>query len=172
MPRGRLLKTKVREAREIAKATVIGQMKGEMQVDKVRFNLNNIGLEIKKRLLEADPSDLSKQVAILGVTVMIHNGIAWTRDLLEAGAWASQFALTFMLPKFLGGKGLFELGLPERKEDQEANLGDEVLAWLISYGLAYLIVEHFDAIVTAIGAGLSSIANIAKSLLGASLVPV
>lgn len=170
MPRGRRLKTIVKEAREVAKAEVIGHEKGKLSMDKLRFNPNNIGLEIKKRLLEAEPGDLSKTVAILGVTVMIHNGIVWSRDLLAAGSWAAQFAGAFLLPSWLGGRGLFNLDPPSQPE--EAGILEEVLSWLISYGLAYLIVENFGEIITAAGAALSSITGIAKTMLGAGLVPV
>jgi hypothetical protein len=168
MPR-RNLKFESKLAREVEKAKVIGSRKGNLSMDKLEFNANNIGLQIKKKLIELDPSASSKFIATIGVMVQIHNGIVWSRDILAAGSWAAQFASSFLLPSFLGGRNIFDLEAPIPAG--EPSIADEILAWLISYGIAYLIVENFGEIVTALATGLQSIVGIAKTMLGASLVP-
>lgn len=171
MPRGRLLKTIVREAREVAKAKVIGAEKGQLQVDKVKYNLNNIGLQVKKRLLELDPSIGSKMIATVGVAMALKKGIDWTQVVVGEYLWLGSYSsIPFM--QFLGINR--EVNWIEGKtgEKDEINVGADIAEWLIAYGLAYLIVENFGEIVVALGTGLTSIVGLGKSLLGAGLVPV
>lgn len=164
MPRGRLLKTKVKEALQIAKAETLGRLKAQHTFDKVQYNQKNIGLLLKKRLLEASPSDVSKTIAVIGVAATIKNGIDWTQEIRE----------TTGLPFSFG----WGAGTPTKKQDgifgflTGETIGDEILEWLISYGLAYLIVENFGEIVSAIGTGLTSVIGLARTLLGVGLVKV
>lgn len=166
MPRGRRLKTIVKEAREVAKAQVIGAEKGKLQTDKVKYNLNNIGLQFKKRLLELDPSAGTKFIATVGVAMAIKAGIDWTQYVGKEYLWLASYS-SIPFASFLGDY----LNLNE-EAPTEINVGSEIAEYLISFGLAYLIVEHFGEIVTALGTGLTSIIGLSKTLLGAGLIPV
>lgn len=165
MPRGRLLKTKVREARELEKAKTIGHEKALLSMDKLKFNSNNIGLQLKKKLLELDFSTSSKIVATVGLMFVIKAGIDWTQIHLER---FQRTGIYGFLPDLFAD---IVMGV-EPDTDQDMNLTAEIAEWVASFGVAYLIVENFGEIVTAVGAGLSSIIGIAKTMLGSGLVPV
>lgn len=164
MPRGKRLKTKIKEARELAKARAIGVAKGE--IARLKLRVKNVGLLLQEKLAEMEIDDLAKYTAIIGATIMIKNGIDWTQTTYEeeAQSWfINIFAggLYSIMPNLILKAGFTEDDVKPRLE----GLAPEMLEWVISFGLAYVIITNFGEIVTAAGTALSSITSIAKLLL-------
>ena len=96
----------------------------------------------------------------------LKKGLDWSTIAVEEMLWLGSYSsIPFM--QFLG----IQLDL-QADDDGQIKIGAEISKWLIAYGLAYLIIEHFGEIVTAVGTGLTSIVGLGKTLLGAGLVPV
>jgi len=166
MPRGRLLKTKIKEARELEKARLIGAAKAEIQ--RIKLRAKNIGVILQSKLADMEVEDLAKFTAILGATVVIKNGIDFAEESYtkqDLAWWYRMFARKLLLlpPGTL---------IPDEQIQNMESLPAEITQWVISFGLAYVIVENFGEIVLATGQALTSLTGLARLLLGAgALIP-
>lgn len=106
-----------------------------------------------------DKVDAEQTIAIVGLTIVIRQGIDWTEyksKVLEAQplrAFAPAFGLL--------GIGLESLWKSNVQVDQET-ITENIQEWILSFSIAYLIVKNFGELVKA-GA---NVLSMAKNLLG------
>jgi len=117
-----------------------------------KWNEKNWFYNVKQNLLETLKAvNPLKAAAVVTTTVIIKFGIDWT----QYGVAKLLESITRFFPVF----GLGGIDTPYFVVGQDT----ELLEWVLAFGLAYLIVEHFDAIVVVSGDIISS----ATKLLGA-----
>ena len=119
------------------------------------WKAENLTERINNFLDKLTADDLMSGTAIIAVAMMLKTGIDWSEEALNNLAifpgglvWRPDLP---PVPERVKVISLFSLDADEWKK------------WIISIGLAYIIVEHFDALVTA---G-SNIISVGRSLLGA-----
>lgn len=176
MPRGRLLKTKIKEAVTeaslVAESIKLAEARAERKLHLTKPYMDSLREHIGKWIdrINIDPLEL---VAILGTTILIKNGIEWTEQSMGNQDLLRTFSKVLVLFNpilglswAVGMKPISELiGSPEFQEKLDSP-EVETMQWFLSFTVAYIIVRHFPAIVQTAG----SVVNMAKGLLG--MIPV
>ena len=138
---GKHLRTKKKEIRELTKE----REKAKLQAEYHFFFKNSRGWKLYlKRWFDSvkDKLDPLELISITGVTVIIKNGIEWTEKIIEQQAqFVNLFAGILKVPKI-------DITILEKAMDTPQA---EMLQWLISFSIAYLIVHNFGAIMSAGG---------------------
>jgi hypothetical protein len=133
MARGRLLKTQVKEARQIAEAISVGGQKSE---SKKNFELS-LKEHIGKMIDRVDPIELG---AILSLTYVIHSTYDWAKTGLVS-AIAPPLSLPWYALEIVG-----KLGVDEK---QIKGIPDPII-WLISYIAAFYVLRHGKDMLSAV----------------------
>jgi len=160
MPRGKTARTRKR----MAKAEEQGRIKARIEEEAKTFSKSKHFQVWIKKLLENHIDKIPKFVAIMGLTLLVHETIERTevyrRKITtivkgEAPWWSYFYGVTGLL-----GLG-FQMWLtPEQKvETVETQTTYETISWLTSFTLAYIIIEHGGQIALGLG-------DVAKSLTG------
>ena len=135
----------IKEARKRAKKI---KLKDLLKPENLTERINNF-------LDKMTADDLMSGVAIISIAMILKSGLDWSEDALNNMAiFPGGLIYRPDIPPVEerpGFTALFNLNPQDWKK------------WLISLGLAYIIVEHFDALVTA---G-SNILSVGRRLLGA-----
>jgi len=138
-------------AYELAKAEARGRLKGQQMGLKLEPIEQTVRKYFDKILEKIDPLEA---MAIMGATIMIKQGIDFTE--MAAGTLA-RFPSTFkMFPWAIPIPGLATL------DTKDLVAKDEILQWLLSFSIAFVLIKHFDKVVTAGGSLLSA----ARALVG------
>lgn len=112
----------------------------------------------KALLVKHLTENAEKDIAILGVTLIVKSGIDWEEAAVEGLNWLIQWVKVEISP-LIGDKNAYIKALSHAPEA-------EIREWLISFAIAYLIVEHFGEIMTATG----NVLGLARQLLGTAAV--
>jgi len=116
---------------------------------------------LEKVIDNAKPDEIAKFVAIMGMTIMVKKVIDTTEELREQVK-----ELIIVGPQFFPAyKVAQELGLAAPTPKPAEGFFPEWADWLISFTLAYIIVEHFGQIMQATGNILSSVKTLVTGLL-------
>jgi len=156
-----------KKTRVLAKAQREGELKAEIEhINKVFKNKKHLKawftLRLQHLLEKIEPL---KALAILGTTILIKSGIEWSEIAAEELFKKNSLIRTLMRmanPFWFLAEGY----IPEAPEQIKEALDQphvEVIQWIISFAVAYLIVEHGDAIINAGG----NVLGVAKGLIGA-----
>jgi len=137
--------------RGLMQAMMVGLSSGEITAAKKRYKLKNLPYIMLKKFDELKSDDIFKFVSILGVTIIIKQGIEWSESILTT--YAGFIYWIFGSPA--------DLSAIEQALDMPQV---EIMQWLLSFSAAYLIVENFGELVTA-GTNILSMAN---TLIGAA----
>ncbi|RLI42932.1 hypothetical protein DRO69_09805 [Candidatus Bathyarchaeota archaeon] len=141
MARGRLLRTKRREAREIRKAETLAELKAKAHFYfKTKLGTRLMFKEWIDKLLEWSKVNPLEIVAVIGTTYIIKQGLDWAQLSLRVPEPVRLFL--DILPGIPLPSSLLEKGevIPQ---------GNEMVEWIVSFTLAYVIVHHFDAFVAS-----------------------
>ena len=169
MPRPAKKKTRV-----LAKAQKLGELQAELEWEyKTLKNKKHLFVSIKnhigKMIDKIEPMEL---IAVLGATYLIKTGIEWTEEILAGAAeFANIVVKATQKYRFVDGAIQVILepeGIPELAEIRQAldSAPVEIVEWLLSFMVAYMVVHNFAAIVNAGG----SILSLAKTLIGSGKV--
>jgi len=145
MGRGKHLSTKAKEMRGLMQAMMVGLSKGEITAAKKKYTLKNLPYIMVHKFDEMKSDQIFKFISILGVTVIIKSGIEWSESILAT--------FTGFIYWILGQPADMST-LEEALDKPEA----EIIQWVLSFAVAYLIVENFGELVTA-GTNILSLAN-------------
>lgn len=149
MGRGRLLRTKVKEAKQIARAQAFGAEKGKIAAWKSKPWDMKLYEFFKDKIETVSPV---KFAAIIALTPLVRMAIDTTPRALEL----YQLLITIGSPL----AGLLFTTVIDPKDLSEKLEKNDVYLWIVSFGLAYLVVENFGEIVAAgqsIGGWVSSL---------------
>ena len=135
MGRGRLLRTKVKEAKQIARAQAFGAEKGKIAAWKSK------PIEMKLYEFFKDKIDPVKLTATIALTPLVRMAIDATPRALEL------YQLLIGIGSPLAGL-LFQTVIDPKDLSEELKKND-IYLWIVSFGLAYLIVENFGAIISS-----------------------
>jgi len=161
MPRGKTLRTKKRDAKAVAKATRLGGMEAEAQV----FKNKKMFLAWLKHLIELHIDKIPKFTAVIGMTFIIKKLIDTTEELrayiprFKTMKFEEVFAFTFPgapdIPVLEYGKVKdFEGMFPDWQD------------WLISFTLAYIVVEHAGTLFGMLGDAAGGAVKLVPVLVG------
>ena len=151
MARNRLLRTKIREVKELIKAELEAQQ---------AFKDSPKGL--KKSIREhlgriVDRIDIPEMVAIIGVAHLVKSSIDWTQ--IVALEVLPKYEFLFPYLEFM--TGMKAPSIAELTEKAKGSVQSDAIKWLLSFSASYLIVHNFGALVQA---G-TNIIGLAKGLL-------
>lgn len=161
MPRGKTARTR----KKMAKAEEQGKLKARIEEEAKTFSKSKNFIVWVKKLIENHVDKIPKMVAIMGLTLLVHETIEKTevyRQKIttivkgEAPWWSYFYGVTGLI-----GLG-FQMWLtPEAKEEVSFKTSTtyETMSWLTSFTLAYIIIEHGGQIALGLG-------DVAKSLTG------
>lgn len=163
-------KPAVKKTMKLAYAAEIGKLKAKKHIE----NLKKIPEKFKETFLEMlEKVDMLEATAVLGATYLIKTGIDWAEQFAQAAAQPTGNILDFWLRTFdpLNVFGLQGVGSAAGEATQiglnalkNAPL-TEVIEWVVSFTLAYLIVHNFGAIMEGVGSAAGSVVGLAKGLL-------
>lgn len=156
MPRGRLLKTKKREARELAKAEEIGRIKGQAQAEKHMTLLQKIKEYVLPFFQNIDPLELA---AVVSGAIIVHEVIFRTNEFVNSvQAWKnSSNGATILIANlgFLGFEGGLSLDLlnslfpdlvakvyGEKPEAETTSNSSDVIMWMMAFCISYYAFKH------------------------------
>jgi len=166
MARGRLLKTKRKEAYQLGKASEKGKLQAQREHQRKKHLLDSLKEHIGKAI---DKADLPKMGAVIGMTVIIKQIIEASEELMKATlkmAGGAQFALLFPFARDMAVQQLTGAFATAEEFGKASDIPEvEVMQWLVSYTLAYLLVDNFGDIMQATGNALGSIKNMVSGLL-------
>jgi hypothetical protein len=158
MARGRLLKSKIKEAKAISQALRIGWQKADTKESWQAGLKEHLGRMLDK----LDPIEVT---AIMGVAAIIKEGIEWSEEITTNKTLLSLIGF--------GSPILWILYLLPDYEEQQKKIQEaldtpsaEIIQWFIAIAIACLIVRHFDALIGAT----RDIVGMAKLLIGSALV--
>lgn len=162
-----------KKTRVIAKARREGELKAEAEHEykSIKFIADMLPFMPEKykknavlwmkNLLEKHLDKMPKMVAVLGLTWMIKFTIDWTQGVFKR---ALERATKMPIPFGLGQVAFEQMphGRPAIK------IGDDTewQEWLISYVVAYIIIEHGGEIALGLGESFKNLSMIAGFLLG------
>ena len=162
MARGKLLRTKIKEAlleaSLVQEAVRVGSIKAEQKEHAKKSIFDSIREHIGKGIDRVDPLELA---AVLGATVLIKSGIDW----VQVNQTSANQALMIALTNPFAAATLWALIKTSGLEGQPVS-HNELMEWLVSFVAAYVIVHNFGKIVEVTGKIASDILGMAKSLLG------
>lgn len=160
MGRGRALRTKRKEARVLAEASALGEGVGKQKAHKKKSFEQSFKEHIGKAIDRIDPI---KAVAILGLTIFAKVAITANIELTKLVLDAVNVGWLTGSPFFAMIQGLKILPTPSEVGKETLEEIPDWLLWLVSFALAYIIVEHGDILFAEGG----SIQTAISSLLGA-----
>ena len=155
MPRGRLLRTKKKEAKVLMRASHEGFLEAEA---KAFTNKKILKAKILNWLTQHKVMDIVKFGSVLGMTWIIKNIIVENFEDIVVKQITGKGLYPFLgffypiLAKSLGLEAL-EPVLKEALDRPEI----EVVEWILSFALAYIMVEHGAEIIKATGSLVSSV---------------
>jgi hypothetical protein len=150
MSRGRQLKSKVKEAKALAKATVTATEKAKQKMLEGKPLSLSIREHIGKIIDRIDPIEV---VATIGVTLILSDTKAWVDHLIA----------TYTGTEFWSG--ILSKVQPQQYTFPPSKYGMRPQDWLITFSIAYLIVHNFGLIVQTTGKIASDVLGMAKALL-------
>lgn len=188
MARGKLLRTKLAEESKKSAGLMLAAEHAKAKILKEK-NLGTWLREFADSLLhKIEVEDFFKYAAIISGAILIKTGIEWTEALtvstvkLVGGLMAApplRTAFEQVFPEDIGlkflrggfkveeaGKGLTQIGVDTEK--MMSSFQVEILEWVMSFGLSYLIVNNFGTIVQTTGKALDMVSS-AKMMLGMGL---
>jgi len=156
----------IKKTRVLAKAQREGELKAEAQHRAKTFsNKKQFHIWLVERLENlVDKIDPLKLVATVAMTVFVKTGIEWTEDIVSTALGKDSLIRTIasMLPIL----GIIEAITPEIPPQITQEALDtpqvEFIEWLISFLVAYMLVEHAGEIIQAGG----NLLGVAKGLIG------
>lgn len=167
MARGRLLKTKVREAKALEKAKVEQYYKSKWRM----YKNQPIGILIKEWLSKAAKNiDPIETAAIGGMTIIVHGIILGSEDILKQVTGYGN--LSTPPPINLPAIGFLTLipwllnNNPDETTPTEVAKKNELEIWLISFTIAFVLIRYMGEIISLAG----NLANSVRSLLGMALI--
>jgi len=107
-------------------------------------------------------TDIAKIAAIVGMTIIVKKVIETSEELSEEVQIISRGAPFGVMG--IVGSFIFEAVSPQFKA-QKIEVGPDWLVWVVSFCLAYIIVEHFGSIMHATGNILTSVKGLMSALL-------
>jgi len=147
---------------KLAEADALGKAKGELRGKRLEKPEDKIKDWLKKMADKIDPLEI---VAVTGMTYLIKNGIEWTEEIIKNPA-----PFFRMIAPLTGFAFLLVPDVPEPQQDAISKMMDtpqaEMVQWLLSFVLAYLLVHNFGMIMQAVGSATGNIIGMAKGLLG------
>lgn len=152
----------VKKTKKLAQAEAEGRVAGEVKANRKIKLEERIKEKILQSIGETDPLEA---LAIFSTTVIVHNvmmDIPEAVDKLKSNPWkflAPTIAFPFVFESI---GGVFEIFSGPTEEKPPPEFADEVKAWIVSYGIAFVIVRHGDEIFKAI----TSIPGIVRSFMG------
>ena len=159
MGRGKHLKTKMKEARLLAREAEKGARQGVAQFKRTQAGFQASLRDHLGRMI--DRVDPFKSIAILGATVLIKGGMEWGEDVMMRWYTIFRGLIPFI------GEAFFPL--PLELPEVEGNILDspqvEIIQWLLSFTLAYIVVTHFGEIIGGVGGAFGGIVGIASTFL-------
>lgn len=158
MGRGPLLRTKLRELKKRIETEFKTRLKLYKKHPEVW--LGDRLADIAKR---TGITDVTKIIAVVGMTYIVKHLIDTSETLSKEVQ-----VITRGAPFGVVGVGLsflYEQFSPKELKAQKLEFGDEWVKWLISFTLAFIIVEHFGEIMRGVGAASSSVKSIVQGLL-------
>lgn len=171
MPRPPKKKTRV-----LAEAETTGKLKAkDKHKSKIFKNKKQMKAwiieQLEKLIARIDPLELT---AVMGATVIIKTGIDWSEEILkqfEATSKETWWKLVFPVETIMGMgyDALFQqlTGKPreQMRKEMEGQVYTEVMEWIVSFCIAYVVIHNFGALIDA---GTSLLGS-AKMLLGMPL---
>ena len=175
-----------RKTRVLAKCQREGELKAEVEheyksvkwiADMLPFlpekYKKNAVLWIKK-ILEEHLSEMPKAIAMLGMTILVKATIEQTEGLQSRVAQIMRGEVTWILGEpfaFLWGQLTGQIPLGETYgyfKGKKEGFFPAWQDWLISFTVAYMLVEHGGEIFQAIGSGALGLSSIISLLIGAT----
>lgn len=147
MGRKALLKNKAKEAMELEKARVIGHIKGEKKGEKHKSLPMKIKDVMENIEITIDPLEL---VSVIALTPLVHE-VVKTSAKVSANTpwWAYAFGVVGIV---------ISQAFPDEELQKKIDEADWYL-WLISFGLTYVIIHNFGAILSS-GQGIAQMAGL------------
>jgi len=136
MGRGRLLRTKVKEAKQIARAEAFGKAKGETAAWKSKPLDMKLYEFFKDKIETVYPIKFAATIALTPIVRMAIDATPKILELYQILLGAGSPLLYFLF-SLVDAPGL--LGTELEKND--------LYLWIVSFGLAYLVVENFGEII-------------------------
>lgn len=161
------VKTEKKRIRELTKAEIKARLKAVAEFKKSAVGTaQSLREHMGKFIDSAKIGDVTKLVAILGMTVLVKNVIDSTPELVDKAKElvVPGYALALLFP-FTALPFLPALGAAAAAPPKEQLEIPEHLEWLISFTLAYIIVTHFGDLVQGMGNVVSGIKGILTSML-------
>ena len=130
MPRGRLLRTKIKEAYKVGEAAEKGKLKAYQDSQKKKSYFVSLREHIGKMIDRVDPLE---SIAVLGTTLIIHDLIQGSEALISKisspknlAAWSTVIPLT-----------------DEERKKLEVDFNQpDIVIWLESFALAFFLVRN------------------------------
>lgn len=148
----------VKKTFKLAKAKKLGELSAKIDHENKTFsNKKMLWVSLKNHLGKMlDRTDPLEMIAVIGATYIIKNGIDWTQGFVE-GTGEFILGAVAQIGTWLGGTPEEELV----KKITETPEG-EVIEWVVSFIVAFIIIRHAGALITAGG----NILGVAKGLIG------
>jgi hypothetical protein len=177
MPRGRVLRTKVKEAKAIEEAKLKGQYKAERNKPLEVSLKEHLG----KMIDRIDPLEIG---AISGMTILVHHTILTNPALLErlnvligaAGKVATEPWNVWLtgIMDYLGLGAFAPLSMEQPplivpKEVTDTLSQNQIISWLVSFAIAFVIVRYCGQILQSLGNATSSLTVLVGLLLPATV---
>lgn len=156
MARGRLLKTKVKEARKVSEAAALGTEIGKQKGHRKKKWDDSLREHIGKAIDRIDPLET---IAVIGGAIAVHEVIFQTDEFIkQTQAWKNSDKVQTKIIANLGLLG-FEGGLAldilnalfpdlvkkaygDKPEAAPTTLSSDVLLWLLSFAISYFVFKH------------------------------
>lgn len=147
----------IKKTRKLAEAEEVGKLKARVQHRaKTLQNKKQLRVWLVERLERIlDKVDPLKTVAVITLTFLIKSSIDWT-NLIKTGSKGLSILYNILLARWT-------TAIAEGAKDIEPeDLQDEMLEWVISFIVAYMVIEYGGEMIRAGG----DLLNVAKGLIG------
>lgn len=142
MPRGKLLKTKKKEAYQLEKAKVKGRLQAIREIARKLSLSEELKQLLKKWAEKIDPIETA---AIIGGAIVVHEVIFKSaefvinvKDFMENSPFAP-----FLIPINVFFFGIFARPpFVDLDVSKEPKISDDIWLWLIAFGISYYAVRH------------------------------